>query len=201
MNDNTLIEEIFPLQHPLMKRLFSVEVLKHKESAYGQAVFIAYDDPKVIAAKIVCHANSEVNYGSNRVDTLLKYGSDYKSCLIIATFLYSQSLVQIRKLLTSSNQVEDIFDHIIGSTNGFILYAHQFEQIVQMLLDVPLETAIALRKAFNRRKPLNEYCGIDDEKLAQLMTALDRYLAFDCVYTPNYTGATNLYAYVRRLNQ
>ncbi len=198
MNDNTLIEEIFPLQHPLMKRLFSDEVLKHKESAYGQAVFFVYDDPKVIAAKIVCHANSEVSYGSSRVDVLLKYGSDYKSCLIIATFLYSQSLAQIRSLLTSPNEVEDIFDHIIGSTNGFILYAYQFEQIVQMLLDVPLETAIALRKAFNRRKPLNEYCGIDDEKLAQFLNALDKYLAFDCVYTPNYSGASNLMLYAER---
>lgn len=184
-----------------MRRLFSDEILNHKESAYGQAVFIGYDDPKVIAAKIVCHANSEMNYGSSRVDILLKYGSDYKSCLIIATCLYDQPLVHIRKVLTSSNEVGDNLKQIIAPTNGFILYSYQFEQIVQMILDVPIETAFALRKAFNRRKPLHEYCGIEEEKLSRLMAILDRHLAFDCVYTPNYLGANNLATYVRGLTR
>lgn len=201
MNNNTLIEDMFPLQHPLMKRLFSDEILKSKESVFGQAIFINYNDPKVIAAKIVQHDESEVRYGSNSVEVLLKYGSDYKSCLMIATCLYDQSLVQIRRILTSSNDVDDNLKQIIGPTNGFILYSYQFEQIVKMILDVPIETAFALRKAFNRKKPLHEYCGIEEEKLARLMAILDRYLAFDCVYTPNYNGATNLYTYVRRLNQ
>ncbi len=200
MNNDNLIEEIFPLQHPLMRRLFSDEVLKSKDSAYGQAVFINYNDPKVVSAKIVQHDQAEVSYGSNKVEVLLKYGSDYKSCLMISTCLYDQSLVQIRRLLTSSNVVDDNLKQIISPTNGFILYAYQFEQIVQMILDVPLETAIALRKAFNRRKPLHEYCGIEDSKLKQLLYALDKYLAFDCVYKPNYFGANNLYTYVRGTN-
>lgn len=200
MKDYILIEDLFPLQHPLMKRLFSDEVLNAKDSAYGQAIFINYNDPKIIAAKIVQDEELKVSYGSNSIDVLLKYGSDYKSCLIIATCLYDQSLVQMRRLLTSSNDVDDNLKQIIGPTNGFILYSYQFEQIVQMILDVPIETAFALRKAFNKRKPLHEYCGIDEEKLARLMAILDRHLAFDCVYTPNYTGATNLYTYVTGLN-
>lgn len=201
MNDNTLIEDLFPLQHPLMKRLFRDETLKSKDSVYGQVVFINHNDPKVVAAKIVHYEESEVSYGSNSIEVLLKYGSDYKSCLMIATCLYHQPLVQIRRVLTSSNEIDENLKHIIAPTNGFILYSYQFEQIVQMILDVPIETAFALRKAFNRRKPLGEYCGIEEEKLARLMEILDRHLAFDCVYTPNYTGATNLYTYVRRLNQ
>ncbi len=201
MNNHDLIEDLFPLQHPLMKRHFSAEVLNSEDSIYGQAVFINYNDPKIIAAKIVQHEGSEVKYGSNAVELLLKYGSDYKSCLIIATFLYFQSLSQIRRILTSSNDVDDTLKQIIGSTNGFILYSYQFEQIVQMILDVPFETAFALRKAFNRRKPLNEYCGIEDDKLARLLAILDRHLAFDCVSNPNYSGANNLVNYVRRLAQ
>lgn len=201
MNDNTIIEDLFPLQHPLMKRHFSAEVLNSKDSIYGQAVFINYNDPKVIAAKIVQHDGSEVKYGSNSVGLLLKYGSDYKSCLIIATFFYVQSVSQIRRILNSSNEVEDSLAQIIGPTNGFILYSYQFEQIVQMILDVPFETAFALRKAFNRRKPLHEYCGIEEDKLARLLAILDRHLAFDCVSTPNYSGANNLATYVGGLVQ
>lgn len=199
MNDNTIIEDLFPLQHPLMKRHFSTEVLNSKDSIYGQAVFINYNDPKVITAKIVQHEGTDVKYGSNSVEVLLKYGSDYKSCLMIATLLYDQSLSQIRRILTSSNDVDDRLTQIIGTTNGFILYSYQFEQIVQMILDVPFETAFALRKAFNRRKPLHEYCGIEEDKLGQLLAILDRHLAFDCVSTPNYSGANNLVTYVSGL--
>lgn len=199
MNDNTIIEDLFPLQHPLMKRHFSSEVLNSKDSIYGQAVFINYNDPKVIATKIVQHEGSEVKYGSKNVEVLLKYGSDYKSCLMIATFLYDQSLSQIRRILTSSNDIDDRFTQIIGPTNGFILYSYQFEQIVQMILDVPFETAFALRKAFNRKKPLHEYCGIEEDKLTRLLAILDRHLAFDFVSTPNYSGANNLTTYVSGL--
>ncbi len=195
-----LYEEIFPIHHPLVKRTFGVDATTH-EGWLGQFMYLDYQDPKIISARLTKFDEDSIKLNNtNRLNLLLKYGKDYDACLIIATFIYSEHYGKIRKVLTTKDRLfDESCKNILKSTNGFILYKSQFEVLAQLLLDLPSETAIALRKAFNRKQPLNQFCGVDNAKLIYFQQVIDQLLVFDVVPSPNYSGANNLFKYVRGL--
>lgn len=195
-----IYEEIFPIQHPLVKRTFEVDATTH-EGWLGQFLYLDYRDPKIISARLTKFDDDSIKLNNTyRLNLLLKYGKDFDACLIIATFIYSEHYGKIRKVLTTKDQlIDESSNNILKSTNGFIVYAYQFDALAELVLDIPSETAIALRKAFNRKKPLNQFCGVDDAKLVYFQQVLDQLLVFDTVPSPNYSGANNLSTYVRGL--
>jgi hypothetical protein len=195
-----IYEEIFPIQHPLVKRTFEVDATTH-EGWLGQFMYLDYHDPKIISARLTKFNDDSIKLNNtNRLNLLLKYGKDYDACLIIATFIYSEHYAKIRKVLNAKNQFfDEPHSDILKSTNGFILYDYQFEDLARLVLNTPTETAVALRKAFNRKKPLNQFCGVNEVKLIFFQQVLNQRLAFDTVPSANYSGANHLLSYARSI--
>lgn len=198
MVEHRIFEKRLPLNHSLLKRIFGESSFSTDSEAYGQVVYFDEFNPKVITARLVYIQNSEVEHGE--FVNLLEEDRTFNECLIISTLYFAQSISIIERMLSKQNDgLPDCLEHILKSTNGFIIYAFQFEQLAQLILDISDEEAINLRKSFNKRAVKMDRCELDDENWTLFKSIIRERCSLNVVYKPNYAGAKNLMLYAKSI--
>lgn len=91
-------------------------------------------------------------------------------------------------------------DDILQSSNGYLIYTHQLEQLYCMLTGCDNTIAVQFRKDWNKKLP-------EARKLAEQITISDKHNLFDLlmertldkhgfVYNANFKGAYRLWSYI-----
>jgi len=95
--------------------------------------------------------------------------------------------------------MEDYIDYIVKSTNGFLLYSFQFEQLAQLILDSSLDESVRMRKLFNKQRSIINECEQDDERSTLFKNIVRARTVTGSVQRPNYEGAKNLLLYAKSI--
>lgn len=191
-----IIERRLPIHHFLVRRIFG-EVSAYKSSqAFCQVVYFDEYDPKVITASLVYLQDQESI--PDGFENLIEEDLTFDECLIMSTLYFAQPSHLIKQILYGSvKKTEDFLTHILRPTNGYLLYAYQFDQLAQLILNVPLDEAVKIRKVYNKQQSLISYNERDDHQLRQFKAIVQDCAITRVVHKPNYEGAKNLFLYAQ----
>lgn len=199
MNNHTIVEKRFPLQHFMTRKIFGDDAFYGTSyEAYSQVVYFDEVDPKIITAKLVYWQDWENEpKGFTR---FLDEDLTFDECLIVCTLYFSHSFTIIKQILSQPlNPIEDVLHHIVKPSNGYIIYSYQFEQLAQLILNVNLNEAVRLRKLFNKQRSTMNESKLDKEDLSVFKTVVRDRCILGCVHLPNYNGAKNLMLYAKSI--
>jgi hypothetical protein len=89
-------------------------------------------------------------------------------------------------------------NELLKATHGFMVFSYQFEQIAQLILNIPNRDAIALRKLFNKLPHQIDHMIFDSDNREEFKRILKQHLITETVHQPNYVGAANLMSLYER---
>lgn len=191
-----IYEHKFSVSHPLMQNLFGEVSTKMHPKAYCQAVYFNKNNPKIVAAKLV-YLKSPMKETKSFISFLTAELS-FDECLIISTLYYSQKQNVIETILQSSDaEIDEDLEFLLKSTNGYIIYCYQFEQLAQLVLCISQDESIEVRKKYNKIQSSIENLNVDKKKLLQFKEIVKSRLITNSVRYPNYSGAKNLMTYAK----
>lgn len=171
-----------------------IDVVNSPTEGYGNLLYFKTTDTTSI---ITAAFSSEQNHMSTEeLNSLLtlKEKLTFYDCTILATLSFIEPFSVIETIL--SNRVESssaIVNEILAPTNGHLVFNVQFEQLAQIVLEIPREKSIQLRKFFNKKKESLEDLTADLSNLTKFMNILDHHMISECVLTPDLIGGKNLF--------
>jgi hypothetical protein len=196
MNHHGIFEKRLPVNHFLVRSIFGDASIAPTSKAFGHVVYFDEINPRVITAKLVYLQNEEDQ--PPEFVNLLDQDLNFNECLAISTLYFLQPFSLIRKILNERIEpIDDVLEHILKPTNGFMIYCHQFEQLAQLALNVPLDEAVRLRKVYNKQRSFGSVGNRDDDALCLFKNIVQRHCIQRNVHIPNYRGALNLRHYAR----
>lgn len=195
MNKLTIVERRFPLDHYLVRKIFGTMSIGKNSDAYGQIVYYNESNPQVITAKLVYIQDWEAE--SKSFCSLIEEDVSFNECLLISTLYFNKPTSTIKTILQGKVEpIEDFLKHIVQQTNGYLVYSFQFEQLAQLMLNVPLDEAVRLRRLYNKMpSSFIRSCDSDDENLGFFKDTIRARNISGSVQIPNYQGALNLFHY------
>lgn len=193
-----IIEGRFHTKHFLTRKIFGDVTFSKYSSAFSQIVYFDEIDPKVITAKLVYIEETEKK--PEGFFNLLEEDLTFDECLIASTLYFVQSISTIKRLINEPLQtVEDFLHHILKPTNGYLLYSFQFEQLAQLVLNIPLSESVRLRRVYNKHPSGFDEVEFDNNEFYIFKSIIRRHCVLKKVYSPNYQGAKNLLLYARSI--
>lgn len=191
-----IIERRLPIHHFLVRSIFGDVSAYNSSQAYCEIVYFDENDPKVITANLVYVEDKEfMPFG---FINLIEEDLTFDECLIMTTLYFNQPEKIIKRIICGSViPTDDHLSHILNCTKGFLLFSFQFEQLAMMILDVPLDEAIRIRKTYNKHQSLINFSNRDDYRLRQFKTIVQERAITKVVNRPNYKGAKNLYQFAQ----
>lgn len=194
MSSNKIIERKVPTNHYLAWKIFGSTSSLPGEEAYAHIIYFDDSNPKIIAANLVYVQDWE--FQPEGFSKLIEEDLSFNDCLAISTYYFIQSYSVIRTMIDGSlTPIENHLEYIVKSTNGFLLYSFQFEQLAQLILNATPEDAIRMRKLFNKKRSIIDECKQDDEKSSLFKSIVRLRTLTPYVLKPNYEGAKNLFLY------
>lgn len=195
---NRIIEARFHSKHFLTRKVFGDVTFSKYSTAFSQIVYFDEIDPKVITAKLVYIQQNENE--PEGFFNLIEEDLTFDECLIVSTLYFVQSIPTIKRLLNHPLQpIEDLLQHILKPTNGYLLYSIQFEQLAQLILNVPLSESVRLRRIYNKQPSVFNGVEFDSNDFSIFKSIIQRHCILKKVYSPNYQGAKNLLLYARSI--
>lgn len=193
---HSIVERRFPLDHFLVRKIFGTMSIGKNSEAYGQVVYFDEINPQVITAKLVYIQDWESE--SCKFSSLIEQDLTFNECLVISTLYFNKPVSMIKSILEKRMEpIEDFLQHIFQQTNGFLVYTFQFEQLAQLVLNVPLDEAVRLRRLYNKQPSFVNVCNSDDEKIQIFKKIIRQRSITKGVHIPNYPGALNLLHYAK----
>lgn len=191
-----IIERRLPIQHFLVRSIFGDVSAYNSSQAYCEIVYFDEYDPKVITANLVYVEDKE--FMSLGFNNLIEEDLTFDECLIMSTLYFNQPEKTIKRIIYGSViPTDDHLAHILNCTKGFLLFSFQFEQLAMLMLDVPLDEAVRIRKTYNKQQSLINFSNRDDYRLRQFKTIVQERAITKVVNRPNYKGAKNLYQFAQ----
>lgn len=192
-----ITEKTFDLNEPIVQLVFGEVLCKDPHYDYARMVYLKTKKPKIITAGLFYNEHPKKESGEFK--TLLSPQFQFNECLLLSTLYYFQATSVIENILYQNNLSESsAINSILKSTNGFIVFAYQFEQIAQLILGIRNDDAIKLRKAFNKLPNCIYHMNINRIHIQNFERILKQHMITESVHQPNYQGAANLmYLYER----
>lgn len=132
----------------------------------------------------------------------IKQRFTFHDCVMFATLYFSEPISIIENILTTRIEADnEIVNEILASTNGYLLFNTQFEQLSQAILELPREKSVEFRRFCNKRKESIADLAVDLNRLTEFMSILDRHMITECVLTPDFISGKNLFLCLQSLNR
>lgn len=122
----------------------------------------------------------------------------FHDCVIFVSLYFLEPIVTIENILTTTIETDnEIVTEILAPTNGYLLFNTQFEQLCQAILELPRDKSVQFRRLYNKRSESIEDFAVDLNRLTEFMGILDNHMITDCVLTPDFLSAKNLFHCLR----
>lgn len=200
----SIIEHNFRPTDNFLKQ-FSSEISLQEEKFddidHIKLLFIDFPKPKIISSLIVYLENDKTERANIHELLALKEGLTYHDCLIISTLYFSLSKDELIQLIHTSNPSKYYCNgaQLFRNANGYLIFAHQFEFLIKMILNASDDEAVKSRRAFNKGLGKSMSENHDPKKVNFLTKILN-----DCMVTPNvyrafFNGANAFREYLKSI--
>ena len=179
---------------------------QENETDFRFTVYIEADKTNPVISQIANESRiNKIRGNISFKDTLLQLPYiNYDSILFLTTTFLNIGNNSTIKLIEKSRQFKSlpILDEILKPSFGYLLYAHQLEQLYCMITKCKYEDAIDFRKNWNKKKPdirnaakeIEVFPGFTLSELLQQRCIEENQFAFNA----NFNGAFLLWNYINK---